>query len=100
MALAAQAQNDPRKVCAIIGDGALTAGMAFEALAHAGHVNANMLVVLNDNEMSISENVGGIATYLARVLSSQPYLKMREEGKKVLSHLPGALSLPSVPKST
>lgn len=93
MALAAQAQNDPRKVCAIIGDGALTAGMAFEALAHAGHVNANMLVVLNDNEMSISENVGGIATYLARVLSSQPYLKMREEGKKVLSHLPGALEL-------
>jgi 1-deoxy-D-xylulose-5-phosphate synthase len=93
MALAAQAQNDPRKVCAIIGDGALTAGMAFEALAHAGHVNANMLVVLNDNEMSISENVGGIATYLARVLSSKPYLKMREEGKKVLSHLPGALEL-------
>ena len=93
MALAAQAQNDPRKVCAIIGDGALTAGMAFEALAHAGHVNANMLVILNDNEMSISENVGGIATYLARVLSSKPYLKMREEGKKVLSHLPGALEL-------
>jgi len=93
MALAAQAQNDPRRVCAIIGDGALTAGMAFEALAHAGHVNANMLVVLNDNEMSISENVGGIATYLARVLSSQPFLKMREEGKKVLSHLPGALEL-------
>lgn len=91
MALAAQAQNDPRRVCAIIGDGALTAGMAFEALAHAGHVNANMLVVLNDNEMSISENVGGIATYLARMLSSKPYLKMREEGKKVLSHLPGAL---------
>ncbi|MCD6005115.1 1-deoxy-D-xylulose-5-phosphate synthase [Halomonas sp. IOP_6] len=93
MALAAQAQNDPRRVCAIIGDGALTAGMAFEALAHAGHVNANMLVVLNDNEMSISENVGGIATYLARVLSSKPFLKMREEGKKVLSHLPGALEL-------
>lgn len=93
MALAAKAQNDPRRVCAIIGDGALTAGMAFEALAHAGHVNANMLVVLNDNEMSISENVGGIATYLARVLSSKPYLKIREESKKVLSHLPGALEL-------
>ncbi|AVI62064.1 1-deoxy-D-xylulose-5-phosphate synthase [Halomonas sp. GFAJ-1] len=93
MALAAQAQGNPRRVCAIIGDGALTAGMAFEALAHAGHVNANLLVVLNDNEMSISENVGGIATYLARVLSSKPYLKMREESKKVLSHLPGALEL-------
>ncbi|WP_447894592.1 1-deoxy-D-xylulose-5-phosphate synthase [Vreelandella sp. GE22] len=93
MALAARAQNDERQVCAIIGDGALTAGMAFEALIHAGHVNANMLVVLNDNEMSISENVGGLATYLARMLASKPYLKMREEGKKVLSHLPGALKL-------
>ncbi|RUR35518.1 1-deoxy-D-xylulose-5-phosphate synthase [Vreelandella populi] len=93
MALAAQAKGDNRRVCAIIGDGALTAGMAFEALAHAGHVNANMLVVLNDNEMSISENVGGLATYLARMMASKPYLKMREEGKKVLSHLPGALEL-------
>ena len=93
MALAAKAQGKKRRVCAIIGDGALTAGMAFEALAHAGHVDANLLVVLNDNEMSISENVGGMATYLARVLSSKPYLKIREEGKKVLSHLPGALEL-------
>ncbi len=93
MALAARAKGEDRKVCAIIGDGALTAGMAFEALAHAGHVNANLLVILNDNEMSISENVGGMATYLARMLSSTPYLKMREESKKVLSHLPGALSL-------
>ncbi|WP_447045769.1 1-deoxy-D-xylulose-5-phosphate synthase [Vreelandella sp. H-I2] len=93
MALAAKAQGNKRRVCAIIGDGALTAGMAFEALAHAGHVDANLLVILNDNEMSISENVGGMATYLARVLSSKPYLKMREEGKKVLSHLPGALEL-------
>ncbi|MFN2409538.1 MAG: 1-deoxy-D-xylulose-5-phosphate synthase [Halomonas sp.] len=93
MALAAQAQNKPRRVCAIIGDGALSAGMAFEALAHAGHMDAKLLVILNDNEMSISENVGGMATYLARVLSSKPYLKMREESKKVLSHLPGALEL-------
>ncbi|MDR5899249.1 1-deoxy-D-xylulose-5-phosphate synthase [Halomonas vilamensis] len=93
MALAAKAQGENRRVCAVIGDGALSAGMAFEALAHAGHVDANMLVILNDNEMSISENVGGMATYLARMLSSKPYLKMREEGKKVLSHLPGALEL-------
>lgn len=93
MALAAKAQQQPRRVCAVIGDGALTAGMAFEALAHAGHVDANLLVILNDNEMSISENVGGIATYLARMLASKPYLKMREESKKVLSHLPGALEL-------
>lgn len=93
MALASRIEKTPRRVCAIIGDGALTAGMAFEALAHAGHENANLMVILNDNEMSISENVGGIATYLTRMLASKPYLKMREESKKVLSHLPGALEI-------
>ncbi|MBA2777984.1 1-deoxy-D-xylulose-5-phosphate synthase [Billgrantia kenyensis] len=93
MALASATSGEKRRVCAVIGDGALTAGMAFEALAHAGHVDANMLVVLNDNEMSISENVGGIASYLAGILSSKPYLAFREEGKRVLSHLPGALEL-------
>ncbi len=93
MALAARTRGEKRRVCAVIGDGALTAGMAFEALAHAGHVDANLLVVLNDNEMSISENVGGIASYLARILTSKPYTTMREGGKKVLSHLPGALEL-------
>ncbi|MGR2738672.1 1-deoxy-D-xylulose-5-phosphate synthase [Billgrantia sp. Q4P2] len=93
MALASATRGDKRRVCAVIGDGALTAGMAFEALAHAGHVDANLLVVLNDNEMSISENVGGIASYLAGILSSKPYLAFREEGKRVLSHLPGALEL-------
>ncbi|WP_311949008.1 1-deoxy-D-xylulose-5-phosphate synthase [Halomonas piscis] len=93
MALAARARGDTRRVCAIIGDGALTAGMAFEALAHASHVNANLLVILNDNAMSISENVGGMATYLSRIFSSAPFLKMREESKKVLSHLPGALDI-------
>lgn len=93
MALAARQRGEKRRVCAVIGDGALTAGMAFEALAHAGHVNANMLVILNDNEMSISENVGGMASYLARVLVSKPYTVMRENSKKVLSRLPGALEL-------
>lgn len=93
MALAARTVGEKRRVCAVIGDGALTAGMAFEALAHAGHVDANLLVVLNDNEMSISENVGGIASYLANILSSKPYLAMREESKKMLAHLPGALEL-------
>ncbi|GHE21305.1 1-deoxy-D-xylulose-5-phosphate synthase [Halomonas urumqiensis] len=93
MALAARTRGEKRRVCAVIGDGALTAGMAFEALAHAGHVDANLLVILNDNEMSISENVGGIASYLARILVSKPYTTMREGGKKVLSHLPGALEL-------
>ncbi|RAH36566.1 1-deoxy-D-xylulose-5-phosphate synthase [Halomonas sp. SL1] len=93
MALASRARGENRRACAVIGDGALTAGMAFEALAHAGHVDANLLVVLNDNEMSISENVGGLASYLARILASKPYTSMREGGKKVLSHLPGALEL-------
>ncbi|WP_136254790.1 1-deoxy-D-xylulose-5-phosphate synthase [Onishia niordana] len=93
MALAARAQGEDRRVCAVIGDGALTAGMAFEALAHAGHVDANLLVVLNDNEMSISENVGGMASYLAKILTSKPYTMMRENSKRVLSHLPGALEL-------
>ncbi|PAU77466.1 1-deoxy-D-xylulose-5-phosphate synthase [Halomonas salipaludis] len=93
MALAARVRGERRRVCAVIGDGALTAGMAFEALAHAGHVDANLLVVLNDNEMSISENVGGIASYLARILASKPYTAMRENSKRVLSHLPGALEL-------
>lgn len=93
MALAARTRGEKRRVCAVIGDGALTAGMAFEALAHAGHVDANLLVVLNDNEMSISENVGGMASYLARILTSKPYTSMREGGKRVLSHLPGALEL-------
>lgn len=93
MALAARTRGERRRVCAVIGDGALTAGMAFEALAHAGHVDANLLVVLNDNEMSISENVGGMASYLARILVSKPYTTLREGGKRVLSHLPGALEL-------
>ncbi|WP_148252460.1 1-deoxy-D-xylulose-5-phosphate synthase [Aidingimonas lacisalsi] len=91
MALAARTRNEKRRVCAVIGDGAMSAGMAFEALAHAGHVDANLLVVLNDNEMSISENVGGMASYLARILTSKPYTLMRENSKRVLSHLPGAL---------
>ncbi|HSP57637.1 MAG TPA: 1-deoxy-D-xylulose-5-phosphate synthase [Halomonas sp.] len=93
MALAARTRGEKRRVCTVIGDGALTAGMAFEALAHAGHVDANLLVILNDNEMSISENVGGMASYLARILVSKPYISLREGGKKVLSHLPGALEL-------
>ncbi|MHB0774793.1 1-deoxy-D-xylulose-5-phosphate synthase [Halomonas sp. WWR20] len=93
MALGARAKDEKRRVAAVIGDGALTAGMAFEALAHAGHVDANLLVVLNDNEMSISENVGGIASYLARILTSKPYTVVRENSKKMLSRLPGALEL-------
>ena len=93
MALAARAKGEERQVCAVIGDGALTAGMAFEALAHAGHEGANMLVVLNDNEMSISQNIGGLATYLSKILTSSPYAALRDHGRKVLSKLPGALDI-------
>lgn len=93
MAIAARETGEPRHVAAIIGDGSMTAGMAFEALAHAAHVDANLLVILNDNEMSISENVGGFATYLAKVLSSKAYTRMREGSKKVLSKLPKAWEL-------
>ncbi len=93
MAIAAREQDLNRHVAAIIGDGAMTAGMAFEALSHAAHVDANLLVILNDNEMSISENVGGFATYLAKILSSKAYTRMREGSKKVLSKLPMAWEL-------
>ncbi len=90
MALAARQQGVERKSIAVIGDGALTAGMAFEALNHAPEVNADMLVILNDNDMSISRNVGGLSNYLAKILSSRTYTSMREGSKKVLSRLPGA----------
>lgn len=90
MSLAARQQNSGRKVAAIIGDGAMTAGMAFEALNDAAHNKADMLVILNDNQMSISHNVGGLSNYLARIWSSKQYIALREEGKKVLSTMPTA----------
>ena len=90
MAIAARLQGSDRKSIAVIGDGALTAGMAFEALNHAPEVAADMLVILNDNDMSISRNVGGLSNYLAKILSSRTYTSMREGSKKVLSRLPGA----------
>lgn len=90
MAMAARLQGSSRKSIAVIGDGALTAGMAFEALNHAPEVDADLLVILNDNDMSISRNVGGLSNYLAKILSSRTYASMREGSKKVLSRLPGA----------
>ncbi|MEZ5671307.1 MAG: 1-deoxy-D-xylulose-5-phosphate synthase N-terminal domain-containing protein [Thiotrichaceae bacterium] len=88
MAIAAHRQHLSRKVVAIIGDGAMTAGMAFEALNHAGGEGANLLVILNDNDMSISPNVGALSNYLAKILSSKFYSLVREGGKHVLSHIP------------
>ena len=88
MALAARQCGIQRRAVAIIGDGAITAGMAFEALNHAGSLDANLLVVLNDNDMSISENVGAFSNYFARVLSGKLYAHLREGGKKILSRVP------------
>ncbi len=93
MALAARRQGQRRKAVAVIGDGALTAGMAFEALNHAGDLHADLLVVLNDNDMSISPNVGGLAKHLARILSGRLYVSMREQGKKVLKRMPSVWEL-------
>src|SRR5580698_5199708 len=88
MAVAAAQRNENRRVVAIIGDGALTAGMAFEALNHAGSSPTDLLTVLNDNDMSISENVGALSNYLARALSGKMYSHLRESGKKVLKQMP------------
>jgi 1-deoxy-D-xylulose-5-phosphate synthase len=88
MAIAAAKSDQPRRVVAVIGDGAMSAGMAFEALNHAGSLDTDMLVVLNDNDMSISENVGAISNYFARILSGKLYAHLREGGKKILRKMP------------
>ena len=84
MALAAKQRGEDRQCVAVIGDGALTGGMAFEAMNHAADTDANLLVILNDNEMSISENVGGMNRYLAKLLAGRFYQRVRETGKKAL----------------
>lgn len=91
MAIAASQSGGDRHAVAVIGDGGLTGGMAFEALNHAGVLDANLLVVLNDNEMSISPNVGALNNYLAKILSSKLYSSVREGGRQLLSR-----SMPSV----
>ncbi len=88
MAVASGVQGKDNEVVAVIGDGALTGGMAFEALNNAGDLDANLLVILNDNEMSISPNVGAISNYLARILSGNAYTTVREGSKTVLGTLP------------
>ncbi len=93
MAVATAMEDVDRQVVAIIGDGALTAGMAFEALNNAGALDADLLVVLNDNDMSISPNVGAISNYLARILSGRAYTSVREGSKVVLSTLPQVKNL-------
>jgi 1-deoxy-D-xylulose-5-phosphate synthase len=85
MAIAAQRKSDERKIVAVIGDGAMGAGMAFEALNHGGDVEPDMLVVLNDNGMSISENVGAMTKMLARLMASRTLNRIREHGKKMMT---------------
>ena len=88
MALAAARTGQSNRHVAVIGDGAMTAGMAFEALNHVGELDCNLLVILNDNEMSISPNVGAMSQYLARLLSGRLYCSMREGSKRVLEYIP------------
>ena len=93
MAIASQNENLDRKHVAVIGDGAMTAGMAFEALSHAGHLKPNMLVILNDNDMSISENIGGLSNYFSRIWASKTYKGIKKGGASVLKPLPQAYHL-------
>ena len=88
MAIAAAQKSESRRVVAVIGDGALTAGLAFEALNHAGSLDVDMLVILNDNDMSISENVGAMSNYLAKLLSGKLYSSIREGSKKLIRRMP------------
>ncbi len=95
MAIAAQREDQGRKVVSVIGDGAITAGMAFEAMNHAGDIEPDMLVILNDNEMSISENVGALNNHFARILSGNFYTSIREGSKKLLKGMPPIKELAS-----
>ena len=93
MAVAARQKGEDKDVVAVIGDGAMTAGMAYEALSHAGSIDEKVLVILNDNQMSISENVGGLKNYLERIWASPLYNQIRQGGKTVLRFIPAATRL-------
>ena len=93
MAIAAAQRGETRRAVAVIGDGGLSAGMAFEALNHAGSLDVDLLVILNDNDHSISESVGAFSSYLSRLLSGRVYTHLREGGKKVLKRVPTAWEL-------
>lgn len=93
MAIASALKGEDKQMVAIIGDGSITGGMAYEAMNHAGAIDANLLVILNDNDMSISPPVGAMSNYLTKVLSSKIYSSVREESKKVLSRMPSVWEL-------
>jgi 1-deoxy-D-xylulose-5-phosphate synthase len=93
MAVGAQKNDSNKKHVAVIGDGAMTAGMSFEALSHSGHLKPNILVILNDNDMSISENIGGLSNYFSRIWASKIYKGIKKSGASVLKPLPQAYHL-------
>ena len=93
MAMASKETMPDKKHIAVIGDGAMTAGMAFEALSHGGHLKPNMLVILNDNDMSISENIGGLSNYFSRIWASKIYKGIKKSGASALKPLPQAYHL-------
>ena len=93
MAIGSRESNPDKKHVAVIGDGAMTAGMAFEALSHAGHLKPNILVILNDNDMSISENIGGLSNYFSRIWASKTYKGIKKSGSSFLKPLPQAYHL-------
>ena len=93
MAIASELKGEDKQMVAIIGDGSITGGMAFEAMNHAGSIDANLLVILNDNDMSISPPVGALNNYLTKILSSKLYSSVREESKKALSKMPSVWEL-------
>jgi 1-deoxy-D-xylulose-5-phosphate synthase len=93
MAIASELKGEHKNMVAIIGDGSITGGMAFEAMNHAGSLDANLLVILNDNDMAISPNVGAMNNYLTKILSSKLYSSMRSESKKVLKKMPSVWEL-------
>ena len=86
-------KDNKKNVFAVIGDGAMTAGIAFEAMMHAGHLDNNLKIILNDNDMSFSKNKGGLSDYLAKIWASKSYKKLKSSGKSVLSKLPYALHI-------
>ena len=93
MAIATKESNPDKKHVAVIGDGAMTAGIAFEALSHTGHLKPNVLIILNDNDMSISENIGGLSNYFSRIWASKLYKGIKKSGASFLKPLPQAFHL-------
>ena len=100
MAVAAKLKNEKRRCIAVIGDGAMSAGMAYEAMNNAGAMDVDLLVILNDNEMSISPPVGALTNYLARLLSGRIYSTARRASEHLLKRVPGVWGSRAAPRST